>query len=238
MRRSLTWALAGAAATSIALAPGAYAEEISSFDVDVTIGADTVMDISETIVYDFESAERRGIFRDIPVRDYLDDGSARAYDIDVLSVTRDGSSEPYEIFDEGDYLRVRIGDPDITITGTHDYQIQYTVANGLTQYTQEQVDAIGIAELEPGDVEVYWDFIGGEWEAPIDQARVRVEGPGPILAYECFVGSAGSTIPCDMEIGTDSAVFASARLYTGDSLTGILAFPQEAFTAPVDQPLA
>ncbi|HCL70390.1 MAG TPA: hypothetical protein DIC65_05055, partial [Actinobacteria bacterium] len=170
-------------------APGAYAEEISSFDVDVTIGADTVMDISETIVYDFESAERRGIFRDIPVRDYLDDGSARAYDIDVLSVTRDGSSEPYEIFDEGDYLRVRIGDPDITITGTHDYQIQYTVANGLTQYTQEQVDAIGIAELEPGDVEVYWDFIGGEWEAPIDQARVRVEGPGPILAYECFVGS-------------------------------------------------
>ena len=37
-------------------------------------------------------------------------------------------------------------------------------------------------------------------EAPIDQARVRVEGPGPILAYECFVGSAGSTIPCDMEI--------------------------------------
>ena len=235
MRRSLTWALAGAAATSIALAPGAYAEEISSFDVDVTVGADTVMDISETIVYDFESAERRGIFRDIPVRDYLDDGSARAYDIDVLSVTRDGSSEPYEIFDEGDYLRVRIGDPDITITGTHDYQIQYTVANGLTQYTQEQVDAIGIAELEPGDVEVYWDFIGGEWEAPIDQARVRVEGPGPILAYECFVGSAGSTIPCDVEIGTDSAVFASARLYTGDSLTGILAFPQEAFTAPVEE---
>ncbi len=212
MRRVLTWALAGTAATSIALAPGAYAEEISSFDVDVTIGADTVMDISETIVYDFEGAERRGIFRDIPVRDYLDDGSARAYEIDVLSVTRDGSSEPYELSDEGDYLRVRIGDPDVTITGAHNYQIQYTVANGLTQYTQEQVDAIGIAELEPGDVEVYWDFIGGEWEAPIDQARVRVEGPGPILAYECFVGSTGSRIPCDVQIGTESAVFSSAVL--------------------------
>ena len=235
MSKRRQWSLAAATVAVIALAPSAIAEEIDNLDVDVRVSPNTTMDISETIVYDFESEQRRGIFRDIPFRDYLDDGSARVYEISVDSVTRDGGSEPYELFDEGDYLRIRIGDPDVEISGAHTYEINYTVSNGLTEYTQEDVDTIGVDDIEAGDVELFWDFIGSGWAVPIDQARVSVQGPGPLLGYDCFVGAVGSTIPCEVDIGTDSVVFASARIYPGQGLTGVLALPQEAFTSPIEE---
>lgn len=228
------WFVPATVLAVIALAPAATAEEIDTFDIDVLVTPSTDLEISETIVYDFEGEQRRGIFRDIPVRDYLDDDSSRVYEVVVSSVSRDGNAEPFELSDEGDYLRVRIGDPDVEITGAHTYEIDYTVRNGLTTYTQEEADSIGIAEIEAGDVELYWDFVGGGWEVPIDQARVSVQGPATALAYQCFVGFTGSTLPCTVESESDPTVFSASRLYSGDALTGIVAFPGEAFTSPVE----
>ncbi len=73
---------------------------------------------------------------------------------------------------------MRIGDPDVTITGAHEYEIQYTVANGLTQYTQEQVVAIGIAEPRAGRRRgCVGTSFGGEWGGA-DRSGARVRGKG------------------------------------------------------------
>ena len=45
----------------------ATAEEIRRFDVTVELAGDDTFVVTETIAYDFGSARRRGIFRDIPV---------------------------------------------------------------------------------------------------------------------------------------------------------------------------
>jgi len=234
MRRTTAWSIPAALVAVIALAPNALAEEIDTFDVDVQVAENTDLEITETIVYDFESEMRRGIFRDIPIRDNLDNGRVRAYEVDVISVSRDGASEPFELFDEGDYLRVRIGDPDIEITGPHTYEIEYAVSNGLTEYTQEDVDRIGIPEIDAGDVELYWDFIGEGWEVPIDQARVTVQAAKPPIAYDCFAGNSGSNLSCDTEFDSNSIIYSSSRLYPGEALTGVAAYPRDAFTSPVE----
>ena len=65
---------------------------------------------------------RHGIFRDIPVRfDYPTKANYdRVYPIDVISVrASEGTPAEYSVETEGDNERIKIGDPDRTITGEH-----------------------------------------------------------------------------------------------------------------------
>src|SRR5690606_3107434 len=76
----LFFALSGALST-----PAARAEKIRSFDVTVRLQKDTTLDVTETIVWDFEGAERHGIFRNIPIR-YNRYNAPYTIKVDVLSV--------------------------------------------------------------------------------------------------------------------------------------------------------
>ena len=177
-----------------------------SYDVAATVTAEGSLDVTEKIEYDFGSAEdRHGIYR---------------------------SPVPFETSQDGALLEVRIGDPDVTITGAHVYEISYAVDGALRSMTPEDLATANPYGFAPGDVELYWDFIGDGWGVDIYQAQVIVTGPGPVLAAQCFTGYYGDTAGCNDRISGDSVTFRQGALFPYQGLTGVIAYPGSAFTTP------
>ena len=69
-------------------AQGFVFESTPRFDVTIVIEPSGDLLITETIVQEFGSTERHGIFRNIPNRLRYDDEFDRVYPIDLISVTR------------------------------------------------------------------------------------------------------------------------------------------------------
>ena len=233
MRRFVIAVLA-VVAGSLALPTTAWAaESIPSYDVVVTIDADTSMSLEETITYDFDdSADRHGIYRDLVTADDDVLGRTRLYGVQVADVLMDGSPVPFATEQDGSMLRVRIGDPDVTITGAHTYVIRYTVENGLRVITEDDVADPDVPdELSVGDVELFWDLIENTFGVPIDRASATVRGPADAIAGRCLVGDAGSTDDCALTVDRDAVIFGPTSLADGQFLTAVLDYPAAAFTA-------
>ncbi|MBP6881001.1 MAG: DUF2207 domain-containing protein [Candidatus Pacebacteria bacterium] len=199
------------AALWAALITIASAEAIRSFDSDILVHEDSSFTVTETIVYDFEQELRHGIFRNIKDK-HPQEASAwyktRYIDLELISVTRDGQSEPYTL-EPYDGLSVKIGDPYSTIIGQHVYQIKYLVRGGLAEY--------------PEGVELYWNATGDEWPVTIESAiaLVRVSyGVEMLSDRDCYVGLHGSAERCDsIETQTDGIVFNEQRIFPGQGFT-------------------
>lgn len=99
------------------------AELITDFSATYEVDQNGEVVVTETITYDFESATRRGIFRDIELNVAAPASTRwreRYTDFSLVSVTRDGQPEPY-LVTPGNPTRIRLGDPDVTITGHYIY---------------------------------------------------------------------------------------------------------------------
>ncbi len=123
-------------------------EVIHSYDVAIEIRADDSIRVTEVIAYDFGSSPHHGIFRDVPTREAYDDRYDRVYPLHVESVeATGGASADYEVSQEpGGITRIKIGDPDETITGAHTYTIVYTVEAAMNGFRDHD--------------ELYWNAIG------------------------------------------------------------------------------
>ena len=196
-------------------------ERITSYDVSILVKPDGELFVTEIIDYDFGAGERHGIFRNIPVRLRYDDTHDRLYPLDVRSVTGSaGTPDQYELADVGGDKRIKIGDPDRTITGEHTYTIVYRVQGGLN----------GFAEHD----ELYWNAIGPEWGAPIEQATVSVVTPGPLTDVACFSGPERSVLPCrQADAGDKEATFASDPLDPYQAFTVVVGFQKGFVPEPV-----
>jgi hypothetical protein len=224
-----TVALATVAA--VGFAGAATAEQIDSFQTEVTVNADTSMDIVETIVYDFGGSDRHGIFRLIPKYDEMPGGDRRVYDVTINSITVDGESVPFDESDDGPFLNVKIGDPDFTITGEHTYVVDYTVNDGLRVITPEDMKSAQMpASVSAGDVEMYWDLVGTGWEVYMAQAAGNVTGPGEILSALCFTGGQGANSACPVAAAADTVAYGPVALAPYEGLTGVTVFPASAFS--------
>ncbi|PSO45992.1 MAG: hypothetical protein BRC25_00110 [Parcubacteria group bacterium SW_6_46_9] len=198
-------------------------EQITDFQTDIQIEEDSSLTVTEEITYDFASNEQHGIFRDITT----DTGSRRIF-IDVSTVQRDGSSEQYSVSREDGNKRIKIGDPDKTITGKHTYTITYEVRGALNFF--------------PDRAELYWDVVGDQWEVPISSASTTVQLPeqesvsAEDLETRCFVGEPGSTSSCAVtSISEDPARFQAKTdrvLTPGSAKTVVVNFPDSLVTQP------
>lgn len=195
-----------------ALPPSAFAETIHSFTSDIALKQDGSFVVEETIVYDFEGAQRHGIFRDIEKKHPQEATSfwkKRSIDIDVRGVTLDGEEVPYEVIQEGEHVRVKIGDPHTTINGTHTYLIAYEVKGGLSYF-------------EDTSVELYWNITGTAWEVPITQVQANLHGDSAFFknASACYKGPVGSNASCDEILEYENLVqFAAFNLGSYEGLT-------------------
>ncbi|MFP5310776.1 MAG: DUF2207 domain-containing protein [Actinomycetes bacterium] len=228
--------VAGWLVGSAAAATAQTGERILTFDVDLVVTADGDLEVVESITYDFGMAERRGIFRTIPVRSQLPqvvsfpvpgdtDEFLRAIDLTdvrVSSATAPTDVEldrPGPVSRAGDALRIRIGDPDVTISGVHTYRIAYRVRGALD----------GFAGADP---DVAWDATGDAWEVPIDVATVTVRGPRVTRAL-CLRGTFGSTTSCEVG-GLDDGVarYRATDLGPGTGVTVVAGFAPGTVTVP------
>lgn len=220
----------------VAWAPTARAESITSLQVEAELRPDTTLQIRETITYDFGAEDRHGIFRDIPVADVMPDGSRRLYDVTIDDVTIDGNSEQFEQSVEDPYLRLKIGDPYATITGSHTYVITYTVADALRIIKPSDVEDPQVpSSVSAGDAELYWDFVGTGWQVPIEQAMAALSAPAPSVGSRCFTGPAGQASLCPTDQQGNVTTFGPASVQPGEALTGVAVYPADAFTAPVTE---
>lgn len=197
---------------SILLVPlSVRAEVIRSFVSDIALSKDGSYSVTETIQYDFGENQKHGIFRFIPT-DHSQDSprwfASRSVAIDVLAVSVDQESVPYTLDQEFGQLTIKIGDPDVTISGEHTYQIEYKVRGGLYYY-------------DSGEVELYWNATGDEWEVPIESATVRINNEESLAvgANHCYFGSSGETNECSISQDSNQITFGSVSLEPGEGLT-------------------
>lgn len=195
------------------------AEKIDSFDVNVVAQEDGSMIITELIDYNFEDLSRHGIFRYIPL--YSKVGELyRIISIEDISVQRDGESEVFEISKNSEELNIKIGDPDKTITGLHNYLISYTVKNGIG------------SNFSTHD-EIYLNATGNGWDVPIEEAMVTVSnnfGAEPTNTL-CFTGQIGAQeSDCSVE---GNEVTTNEVLYPLEGLTAVFVYPRGTFPPSV-----
>ena len=196
-------------------------ERITAYDVEIQVQPTGSMLVTETIDYDFGSNARHGIFREIPVRTGYDDRYERIFPLKVVSVVgSEATPDEYESETTGNYKRLKIGDPDKTITGAHRYTIVYRVDAALNGFPEHD--------------ELYWNAIGTEWSVPIDRATVRVTTPSDITEVTCFGGGSGSRLPCsDADRAGTVARFSESGLDAGEGVTVVVGFAKGAVPPPV-----
>ena len=170
----------------------------------------------ETITYDFGVVPRHGIYRDIRARVPWDgkDNYDRVWPIDVISVTATDASADYEVSEEGDDVRIKIGDPDRTVTGQHTYEITYRARGAYNAFDTHD--------------ELVWNVIGVAWPVPIESATAVVHTPDGITDVACFTGYYGSFSPC----GSASADGSTATFTAPQSGLG----PYQGMTVTVGMP--
>jgi hypothetical protein len=178
---------------------GAETSSIRDYTADFTVEADGDLDVIETLTVDFPIS-RHGIFRFFDTRDNPGSDS-RIIPRDV-SVTRDGSSEPYDRLSQkhGRFITLRIGRADTTISGEHVYRIRYRLEGVLAKGTNGS------------RTQFYWDLIPPGWQMPITQAHLTVHLPAAAHNFQCGIGVRVTT-GCTAEgEGTDTLTVLAANL--------------------------
>jgi uncharacterized membrane protein YgcG len=185
---------------------------IASFAADLRVRPDGAVEVTEVIAVDFGALRRHGIFRDIPVEHPYDTKHHRSTPITVLAVD-DGAGRRwrYETFRNGDDLRIKIGDPDLEVTGRQTYRIRYRIRGALNAFADHD--------------ELYWNVTGHGWLVPIARATARVEAPA-VTAVTCFQGPFRSNEACGASHDPSAAEFAATRrLGPAEGLTVVVAMP-------------
>lgn len=200
------------------------AERIARFDVTIEVEPDASLQVTEEIAYDFGDEQRRGIYRDVPVRYSRRGAPDHSITLELLSVTDGGGlPQPAQVSRQGSHRRIRIGDPDRTVTGLQHYRIRYRAR-------------LAMLHFEAHD-EVYWNVTGNGWQVPIEAASAHValaETPRAVLDVACFTGVLGaSRSACTARREPDGAHFATlGRLAPGEGLTVVVALPTGHVTPP------
>ncbi len=195
----------------IAAPASAQFEQITAYHVTIDVQPNGDLQIHERIGYDFGVSPHHGIIRTIPVMYRYDGTHDRIYRLSVEGVTASGGAPAgYDLSRQGADDVIKIGDPDVTITGAHTYDIAYRVEGALNAFGDHD--------------ELYWNAIGDEWSVPIEEAAVDVTTPGTITQVACFQGSVGSSLPCDDSSFDESgtARFGSASLGPYEGLTVVV----------------
>lgn len=225
-RRLAARALLVVVTALLAFAAPAAADEgwvIERFDADIEVQRDGALLITEAIDVDFQRlSDRHGILRDIPVRYQWDPDPKmlRVYELDVRTVRdANGRDLPHETSENGDF-RIRIGDPDRTVSGKQTYRITYTVRGALNAFADHD--------------ELFWNINGDRWAVPARVVTATVHTAFDALTtVTCYEGPLGSTKPCQSSFSPQRAAFsATTALPAGEQLTIVTALRKGAVTVP------
>ena len=206
---------------SVLFAMPALAQEafdIENFQTLIQIHPDSSLTVTETIAVEF-TENRHGIFRDI---------QTKGISINVLGVT-DGTGKKRQFqkqnFSEG--VRLKIGDPNVYVSGKQTYEISYNVKKAI--------------QFFPTHDELYWNATGNAWPVQIKQARTIVKLPESVrdsenLMFKCYTGEVYSSEQnCAYEYkseGNEVVFTVNDVLPPYNGLTVVIGMPVNTLTRP------
>ncbi len=193
------------------------AESITQFDVDLIINDDATVDVVETIVYDFGTLNRHGMYRTIPVKYKTDKGNNRSIKLSKISVVDgDENDRTFTKSSAGGDVKLQIGDADKYITGQQIYKIKYTVEGAINYFDDHE--------------ELYWNVTGDRWEIGLNDINVNVSAP-IIDDIHCFTGYYGDDDLCKsvgkiQEGSSGSTIqFAHDNISISEGMTVVIGMP-------------
>jgi Predicted membrane protein (DUF2207) len=210
-------AVAGVGVAALAGGLAARTERVGRLWAGTEVGAGGAARVVEVIDYDFGIQPRHGIYRDIPGLD----------PDDPVQVSSRTAPAQVEATGTAQQTRLRIGDPDRTVSGAHRYTIGYRLP--------------GVA---PGGA-LAWDAVGTSWTVGIAATELHVVAPYRLEGARCVRGETGSQAGCrvaqpepghlvatvdGLEAGEGVTLYAAA----GARLAGTPALPAPPAGAPDD----
>lgn len=194
------------------------AEEIRSFNSTIDIRKSGIISVRETIDYTF-TAPRHGIYRDVPYLIKNQEGKEYKMGVSVLGVVDENNQTyRYTTSDTGEGIKLKIGDPNTTLTGDKQYAISYEVSGALRYFSDHD--------------ELYWNITGNNWEVPIQKATAVIQLPADISQEStkavCYSGATGSDQKnCTITIDNNSiTVKSNAFISSGEGITVAISFPK------------
>ncbi len=131
-------------------APGSAAdiEQILSFHSDLDIAADGSLTVTETITVNSLGRQiKRGIYRDFPTRYKYRLGNVHTTGLKILSVSRNGTAEPYHVENRSNGKRIYVGHENYLLKpGIAIYQLKYETDRQLGFFRDHD--------------ELYWNVTG------------------------------------------------------------------------------
>ncbi|MGR8947436.1 MAG: DUF2207 domain-containing protein [Gammaproteobacteria bacterium] len=202
-------------------------EEILNFHSDIVINKDRSLSVKETIRVRAEGNNiRRGIYRDFPT-DYRDRlGNRYRVGFEVLSVSKDGTSEPFKSERIKNGVRVYIGQEGVVLsTGIYEYEITYRTDRQLGFFKKHD--------------ELYWNVTGNGWRFPIARASATIKLPRFVdpaeMATNGYTGAQRAVEKNFSDYIDDLSVAhfeTTSPLGPNEGLTVVLSWPKGVITAP------
>ena len=202
-----------------------------SYDVNVKVQENNVLDVTETIVSDYSvlyTKETHGIIRDIPKEFYftLPDGSTKRFQAVVRDIQVPGqkfTTSSYTAYNSGSesdvtYCELKIGNPDVFVSGKVTYVIKYKYDIGDDSYDKADF--------------LYYNIIGTEWESDIKNATFTVEMPKAFDAKNAvaYSGQYGSKTPVKLNISGDTISGSISSLGINQGIALLVNLPEGYFT--------
>lgn len=158
-------------------------ESIPNYDVVVHITESGVVNFQEDILYDFGILQKHGIFREIPFVKTNSDNKKFRMSFENFSVeNKTNRDETYSYSQENEQIVLKIGRPDVYVTGVNNYNIRYSATGALTYFSDHD--------------ELYWNVSGNGWDVPVNAFSAVVLLPAGIsdsdVKFSCFTGYSGS----------------------------------------------
>ena len=185
---------------------------VTNFQSQITVQKDGKVQVQETIAVDFKTTTKHGIFRLLPTE---------GIKFNFQSATQDGNKAVVQISSDSGQVSLRVGDPDITLTGPHIYVLTYEVGKIITRFEDHD--------------ELYWNVTGNGWDVPILAAGATVSLDGATIKDGvCYTGPLGSQkTDCISQVAGGAAEFATTRvLSAGEGLTVVSSLPKGAVAEP------
>lgn len=102
-------------------------ESYLAFSSNAYLKFDGEVVINEEFIYDFEKNSKHGLYRNIPL---VYEEYEEWFGIHSISVkNKDNKPYVFEVNDPGNIVKIKIGDPKITLNGSHYYNLNYTLVN-------------------------------------------------------------------------------------------------------------
>lgn len=165
-------------------------EKITGYDVVMEVQDNGDVKVKEKIDYDFGNFQKHGIYRDIPYT-LNQNGVKKILEIqDVKVFDENNNAYNFTSHKSGGNLQIKIGDPDVLITGPHVYVIEYAVKKPF----------VFLKDFD----RLSWNAIGTEWQVPIEKAKVSLKltsgAQKSLISTKCFFGRYGSTALCASDL--------------------------------------